>query len=254
MTATTVQPTGATRTGSPRSSGWQRLLLISALVHVFAGLTLMAVGRFFGPSIVASEVVILAGCWRLARPGRAGILLTAVPILATFLLHLGWFRLYLSAPEIGPAFVVTAASVLASLLAIATAVPAWIERTPQRSPVPRTLFLTAAAALALTVVISAVMWIGRDQHHAQPGDLAIANDGRRVSTQRLSTRAGQVTILVRNTDPLSPRSFDIKQLGVHQMIPPATARRVRFTAPVGTYPFRDDITFTADTSGVLIVF
>ena len=58
-------------------------------------------------------------------------------------------------------------------------------------------------------------------------------------------------LVVRNDDPLYPRSFDIDALDVHVLIPPRTAHRVEL--PHGEHHFYDFVTMTDATSGTISV-
>jgi hypothetical protein len=105
----------------------------------------------------------------------------------------------------------------------------------------------------VSVIASTTLWLTRGQDSARPGDILLVTDGTRVDRPTLEARSGEISVLLRNDDPLSPRAFDINAFDVHLTVPPSTTRRVTFTAQPGRYDFHDEITFTPATSGSLTV-
>ncbi|MFG2074267.1 cupredoxin domain-containing protein [Nonomuraea maritima] len=231
-------------------AGWSGLLRVCALVLMVMTVLQMLLGRFAGPSLIVLDVLVVAGLMLLPRRPRAGAAVIGGSCLLNLLLHSGLLAYLLASPESGPVFAATSLNALASLTAVVAAFPVWSGAAARGV---RAVLVAALTLAVVSVAASTTLWLTRAQDTARPGDIALVTDGAQVDRRSLEARTGQVSVLVRNDDALSPRAFDIDTLGVHLTVPPATTRRVTFTAPPGSYAFHDEITFTLATSGTLTV-
>jgi lysylphosphatidylglycerol synthetase-like protein (DUF2156 family) len=238
-----------TRSASPIDS--TRLLRSATFASVAATLLLQATGRFIGPSLVVLAVVQLVGLALLRRRPRPAAATIGITTAAGLVLHLGLILTPLTRPELGLTFMTTLAAVLANVAVLAAAPLVMLSRTAVSAS--RWTVRLALVGLALGVLTGSVLYTTRPQQPPQPGDLVLVTSGTDIYPDALAAPAGVVTVAVRNDDPLSARSFDIDELGVHVLVPAATWRRIQFVAPSGRYRFHDEVTFTDATSGDLLV-
>jgi plastocyanin len=92
-----------------------------------------------------------------------------------------------------------------------------------------------AAVAAFVLVVGAVqLWAG-DKGPGR-GDLVVRSKGLRFEPERLSARAGSVTVVMKNTD-LFWHTFTIAELDLNVSVPVRGTRRGQFRAPPGTYEF-----------------
>jgi hypothetical protein len=238
-----------TRPASPIDSA--QLLRSATIASVVATMLLQVTGRFIGPSLVILAVVQLVGLALLPRRPRSAAVIIGVITAGGLVLHLGLILTPLTRPELGLTFMTTLVTVLANVAVLTAAPLVMTRRTAVRAS--RWTVRLALIGLALGVLTGSVLYTTRPQQPPQSGDLVLVTSGTDVHPDALSARAGVVTVAVRNDDPLSARSFDINQLGVHVLVPAATWRRIQFIAPPGRYRFHDEVTFTDATSGDLLV-
>jgi Cupredoxin-like domain len=247
---TVIEPGLSPDSGFSPAKSWPALLRVCALVLMAMTVLQMLLGGFVGPSLIVLDVLVAVGVLLLRRRPRAGAAVIGGACLLNLLVHAGLLTYILASPESGPVFAATSLNALASLTAVVAAVPTW-RATGGRGA--RVLLIAAGTLAGVSVIASTTLWLTRTQDTARQGDLLLVTDGARVDHQSLETRSGQISILVRNDDSLSPRAFDINALNVHLTVPPSTTRRITFTAPPGRYAFHDEITFTPATTGTLTV-
>lgn len=231
---------------------WRALLRFAALVNLGSAVLMMALGRFVGPSLVVLALAMGTGVWLLRRPGRAAAVVIGLFSLASLLLHGPIMVLQLSLPDSPGSFVTGLGMGLGSLLGVVCA-GAVLVRMRGSARLSQIVVRATAAVLVSAVVVSLVLFATRTSDTGRPGDLRLATTGQHLSTQRLTASPGVVSIAVRNTDPVFPRSFDIDTLHVHVLVPPRTTRRVSFSAAGGRYRFSDNATATEATTGELVV-
>ncbi len=233
------------------TTSWITLLRRAAIALAIASVLIMASGRFVGPSLVVLLLGLGGGVAALGRKPRLGAGLLLFFALANFLLHGGLIVFTLRTTDGGVLVALQILGVVAGLGVIVAAVPVLRRRTGDRAPA--LLSRGAIAVVLVAVVASAAGYLTRPQEEPAADDLRVTTSGLAVDVDQLEAPAGMITIAIRNDDPLFVRSFDINDLDVHVTIPPRTWRRVSFEATAGSYEFHDEITFTADTEGILVV-
>lgn len=213
---------------------------------------MMVFGRFIGPSLVVLDLAMLAGLWLMRRRPRAGVVVIALFSLVNLLLHGPITALQLTVPEAPASFVTGLFLALSSLLALVATVGAWRDRRLSARAVP-TVRRSLAGLAVVTLVVTSVLFATRHSDPVQPADLALTTTGTAISQHQLAAPSGEITIAVRNDDPVFPRSFDLDEADVHVLVAPRTTRRVTFTLPAGRYNFYDNATATDATRGTLTV-
>lgn len=234
------------------SDGWRSLLRANAAVVAATAVAMQAAGRFLGPSFAVLAVVCLVGlalppqrqrgaAWAIGAVNVLSLLLHGPMVVAAFL-H----------PEVLLAAVLSVTNTVASILAIVAAV-AILRGRHGASPVPRRMAIVALVGCGLFTVASAVTYATRDSVVPAEGETVLVHEGLSVASTTVELTSQEPTLVVRNTDPLYVRSFDIDALDIHQFIPPRTAVRIRLPAEPAAYEFYDYLTLTSTTQGTIEV-
>lgn len=248
----TAEPQTTTSPRTARPLDWQRLLRLAAVVVALnAALTQLA-GRFVGPSLVVLTVLCVTGAVLVGRRPRVAAGLLGAACALNILMH-GWVvGLVVAVPGAGLAVALSVLDLVGSLLVIVAAVAVLLRRTGT-GPAPGRLAMVGAAVVLLATVTTFSLYATRATVDPRPGETVLLHEGLRVSPSSLSLtgEGGTATLVVRNEDPLYPRSFDIDTLDLHVVIPPRTGQRVEL--PTGEHDFYDFVTMSDSTSGTVTV-
>jgi hypothetical protein len=244
--------TRAGRLSLPRT--WPRLLAGSAGTVAVAAVFTQVAGRFFGPSFTVLAVLTGVGVWLVGRRVRAAAWLVGGACLLNLVLHGGMFVLVVREPGQGLAVVLDAVNAVGSLLAIAAAVAVISQRTAP-GPLPRRLTVAGVAAVCAATLLTTGLYLARTSATPANGEAVLRHSGLAVTPARVvvTVEDETATLVVRNDDWLYPRSFDIDDLGIHEVVPPRTAVRVELPPTAATYEFYDFFTFTPATEGIVVV-
>ena len=215
------------------SSGWVSLLKWSAIASV---IVIVLVNIFAGiiPPLLVFAVLFLAGVIWLRRATKGPTIL----LLVVFTLHL-----VLSAPFSIPAlgvpasagdFILTVASVLASIAGIVAAIG--VLRRLTASDAPKRLGLALVGVFVLATIFSVISTVGYENATAQEGDVELTAEDIEFTETSLEAGSGQVSVFVDNADA-TLHTFTIDELDVNLNIPASSAARITFQAEPGTYEF-----------------
>lgn len=219
--------------GEP-SRGWVDLLtwaaiasiVVIVLVNIFAGII---------PPLLVFAAVFLGGVIWLRRSTKR----PAILLLVALILHIA-----LSAPFIIPTLVVPAsagdfilsvASVLASIAGIVAAV-AVLRRATGSSEAPKKLGLAVVGLFVLAAIFSVVSTVGYEDATAQAGDIELGTEDIEFTDTSLEAESGKVSVFVDNADG-TLHTFTIDDLDVDLAIPASSSARITFQAEPGTYEF-----------------
>lgn len=250
LTATEPRRTDHART--TRQLDWSRLMGGAALVVALAAVLTQLAGRFLGASLVVLTLLCLAGAALVRRRPRGAAVVLATACLLNILLH-GWVVGMITAvPGAGLAVALSALDVVGSVMVVVAAL-AMLLRRRGTGRAPGVLAKVGAAVVALATVATFSLYATRTSVEPGPDEALLVHEGLQVSPSSLALDGedGSATLVVRNDDPLYPRSFDVDALDVHVLIPPRTAHRVEL--PPGEHHFYDFVTMTDATSGTISV-
>lgn len=244
--------THPTFTEPPAGYGWPSLLGASAAVVAATAVAMQAAGRFLGPSFVILAVVCLVGLALLPRRQRGAAWTIGVVNVLSLLLHGPMAAAAVLHPEVLLAAVLSVANTVASILAVGAAV-AVLRRRHAASPVPRRLAVVALVGVGVFTIASVAAYATRHSVAPSVGEAVLVHEGLSVAPTTVELDVQAPSLVVRNTDPLYVRSFDIDALDVHQFIPPRTAVRIMLPSEPATYEFYDFLTLTQATEGTIEV-
>lgn len=245
--ATRPTPTETSTTG-----GWRRLLRAGAAVVTATAFGMQAAGRFLGPSFAILAVVCLVALALPPHRQRQAAWAIGIVNVLSLLLHGPMVVAALLHPEVLLAAVLSVTNTVASILTIVAAI-AILRGHRGVSPVPGRMAIVALVGCGLFTVVSAVTYITRDSVVPTAGEAVLVHEGLSVAPTTIEVDGQDPTLVVRNTDPLYVRSFDIDALDVHRFIPPRSAVRISLPGAPATYRFYDDLTFTPTTEGTIEV-
>lgn len=252
MSAMDSSATHPTLTAPIVGFNWPSLLRAGAAVVAATAAAMQAAGRFLGPSFAILAVACLVGIALLPRRQRGAAWAIAVVNVLSLLLHGPMVVAALLHPEVLLAAVLSVANTMASILAVAAAV-AILRRRQAPSPVPRRLAVVALIGVGVFTIASVAAYATRSSVEPNAGEAVLVHEGLSVAPTTIELDAQAPTLVVRNTDPLYVRSFDIDALDVHQFIPPRTAVRITLPSEAATYEFYDFLTLTPATEGTIEV-
>ena len=228
------QPETATADrGTTASPGWVNLLKWSAIASI---VVIVLVNIFAGviPPLLVFAVLFLGGVIWLRRSIKG----PAIFLLVVFILHLA-----LSAPFSIPAlavpasagdFILTVASVLASIAGIVAAIA--VLRRVTSNDAPKKLGLALVGLFVLLAIFSVISTVGYENATAQEGDVRLTAEDIEWTETTLEARSGEVSVFVDNADG-TLHTFTIDELDVNLNIPASSAARITFQAEPGTYEF-----------------
>ena len=219
--------------GTSAGPGWVSLLKWSAIASI---VVIVLVNIFGGliPPLLVFAVLFLAGVIWLRRSIKG----PAILLLVVFILHL-----VLSAPFAIPAlsvpasagdFILTVASVLASIAGIVAAIG--VLRRLAASDAPKKLGLALVGLFVLATIFSVISTVGYEDATAQEGDVQLTAEDIEWTQETLEAGSGEVSVFVDNADP-TLHTFTIDELDVNLNIPASSAARITFQAEPGTYEF-----------------
>lgn len=232
--------------------GWRSLLRASAAVVAATAVAMQAAGRFLGPSFAVLAVVCLVGIVLLPRRQRGAAWAIAVVNVLSLVLHGPMVVAAFLHPEVLLAAVLSVANTVGSILAVVAAV-AIVRDHLGASPVPRRLAVVALVGVGVFTIASVAAYATRTSVTPAVGEAVLVHEGLSVAPTTVDLTAQAPTLVVRNTDPLYVRSFDIDALDVHVFIPPRTAVRITLPSEPATYEFYDFLTLTPATEGTIDV-
>ena len=235
-------------------SSWHGLLIVAAASVAVAAVLSQVAGRFFGPSFAVLALLTGAGAWLAGRRPRAAAWLIGVACLLNLALHGGMLALVVREPGQGLAVVLDAVSVVGSVLAITAAGMVLLRRAaPDR--LPRRLAAAGVAIVVAAAVLTTGLYLTLTSVQPADGEAVVHHSGLAVDPTRIvvTPQSGSATLIVRNDDWLYPRSFDIDELDVHEVIPPRTGVRIELPPTPAAYEFYDYFTFTPATEGTVVV-
>lgn len=232
--------------------GWPSLLRLAALAVALTAVAAQLAGRFVGPSLVVLTLSCLAGAVLVGRRPRAAAVLLVVVCVLNLLLH-GWvLGLLAAAPHAGTAVALSVLDLVGSVVVIVSG-GAVLLRRGATGRAPAVVAGAGLTVVALAAVTTFTLYATRADVTAEPGEPVLVHTGRQVdpATLDLVADGGRASLVVRNEDPLYPRSFVIDELELSVVLPPRTGERVEL--PPGTYRFYDHVTMTEATSGEITV-
>ena len=231
MTAITAQPKPTVM-----SFSWRRLLRWAAygniIVMVIMGIVLR--DRLpLGLAVVAAVSLDLLHF----RSGRLGLIVLGLLFADTVVWTLSAVAVNLvEGEELNRLFIPASLSALsmAGLIA-ALAILVWRRNPESGGQVVRNVALAAPAFFVVVMLAGFVIGSGQTVIGPSP-DIELRTENSVFSSSELSSKAGQVTVLVDNHD-VWWHTFTIDQLNVNLRLPSSGKRQVTFTAAPGTYKF-----------------
>ena len=223
---------GRAREGS--GIDWRILAVWTGVGTAVALLVFTAIIGAIIPPLIVIAVLYGVGVWLTRRGGRAGTIMLAV----VSILFLG-----LNAPFIVPAMAVPASTVdfvmtgLMVVLALSNLVSA--IAASRASSTGARAGLAGRATVALMLLVVAVAVIGRvtyDSPAVQSGDIEIAAQDYKFSTNVIEADGGEVSVFIDNKDS-ALHTFTVEELDVDVAIPGGSTARVTFDATAGSYEF-----------------
>ncbi len=230
--ASTVQPTDRGRQGP---LDWQRLLPLAAIVECVAVLVVAAIlgdleavliGLGFGVGLALLR-------WRQGVLGRLAIGLLSANVLVW--MALGTYSQLVEGSGLRGLLIpglLTSLSLVGVLAAVGASLARRRRRPSGRGPV--VVVVTGVVLLALVVAAGAAGSSGPAS--APDADLELTTANLRFSSEQLSAEAGEVAVVVRNSD-LFWHTFTIDDLDVDVRVPVTAERQATFDASPGTYTF-----------------
>ena len=215
------------------SSGWVNLLKWSAiasivvivLINIFAGII---------PPLLVFAVLFLAGVIWLGRSTKGPAILLLVVFILHLLLSAPFSIPALSVPASAGDFILTLASVLASIAGTVAAIA--VLRRLGASQAPKKLGLALVGLFVVAAVFSVIATVGYEDAKAQQGDVELTAEDIEWTQLELDAQSGEVSVFVDNADA-TLHTFTIDELDVNLNIPASSAARITFQAEPGTYEF-----------------
>jgi uncharacterized cupredoxin-like copper-binding protein len=204
-------------------------VVLAALLFEGAPVTLW----FIAAAMVAGLVALGFGHRRVA----------ALLIAAADVVFLVWASPYLlravTTPVSSLEYVAAAIFLIIAVASLIGARLIWSEGSGTLQASASTMPLAVAAGMsivALAVTFAGVTRLLTEDIAPTPSDFVLQAEELWYSTSEITLRAGELDLMVDNAD-LGMHSFVIDDLDVVTVVPGGVARRVVFSAPVGTYTY-----------------
>jgi plastocyanin len=213
--------------------GWLNLLKWSAIASIVVIVLVNIFGGLIPPLLVFGLLFLGGVIWLRSSTKGPTILL-----LVVFILHLALSAPFaipaLSVPASAGDFILTLASVLASIAGVVAAIA--VLRRLTTTDAPKKLGLALVGLFVLGAIFSVISTVGYEDATVQAGDIELAAEEFEFTETSLEAGSGEVSVFVDNADA-TLHTFTIDDLDVNLNIPASSAARITFDAEPGTYEF-----------------
>lgn len=237
------------RTAAPPRRSWCWLIRVAALVLAANAVLTQVAGRFIGPSMVVLAVLCLVAAGLVHRRPRSVAAGLAAICVLNIVLHGFVLAILTQGLDLGLMYVLASVDLVATVVVLVAAVPV-LRGRDRPGILPRRVVGVAVTAVVLATAATSGFYLTRTDVDPRPGEPVLVHTGTEVEPRTLVV-GGSGSLVLRNEDPVYPRSFDVDALDVHVVVPPLTSRRIEL--PPGEHEFYDYVTFTEATSGIVVV-